>query len=51
MLQRLILDGEMPDRAEAWIARWEAVADVEGRSPDGAYWDAAWDWIAARRHP
>ena len=50
-LQRLIGEGEMPDRAEAWIARWEPVAAAEGRPPDGAYWDAARYWIAARRRP
>jgi hypothetical protein len=40
-LARLIGDGELPDRAEDWIARWESIADAEGRRRDGTYWDAA----------
>jgi hypothetical protein len=48
-LARLIGDGELPDRAEGWIARWESTADAEGRRRDGAYWDAAYRWIINRR--
>ena len=33
-------DGELPDRAEGWIARWEWMADAEGRERNGAYRDA-----------
>lgn len=45
---RLISDGEPPDRAEAWLARWEAEAAGQGLV-HGAYWAAGWRWIAERR--
>jgi hypothetical protein len=46
---RLIGDGEVPERAEVWIARWEAIADTDGRPRDGAYWDDGYRWIAEQR--
>ena len=45
-LNRLIGEGELPDRAEALIAAWEA--ERLGVSPDN-FWDGAWDWIATQR--
>jgi len=49
-LTRLVgQDGEFPDRARALIARWEAIADAEGRPHDQAFWQAGRDWIAAQR--
>jgi hypothetical protein len=48
-LNRLIGDGELPDQAAAWMARWEDLADGAGRPRDGAYWEVGWDWIAAQR--
>jgi len=48
-LNRLVFQGEIPDRAEAWISRWETEAMRRGLDRDGAYWDAGWDWIAERR--
>jgi hypothetical protein len=50
-LARLIADGELPDRAEGWIARWESTADAEGRRRDGGYWDAGYLWIVIQRSP
>lgn len=47
-LARLISAGELPDRAEAAIAAWEARTAQDGRARDGAYWDAAWREIAPR---
>ena len=49
-MQRLMSEGELPAEAEAWIGRWEAVADAEGRPRDGGYWEEAWGWIAAQRN-
>jgi hypothetical protein len=40
-LRRLIGDGELPERAEEWIARWGV---TEGRPGDGGYWDAGYRW-------
>ena len=48
-LRRLIGEGELPERAEARIAAWEAEATQQGLERDGRYWDAAWHWIAERR--
>jgi hypothetical protein len=48
-LRRLIGEGELPDRAEAWIAAWETEAARKGIERDGRYWDAGWAWIAMRR--
>jgi hypothetical protein len=51
-LARLVGAGELPERAEAWLARWEAETDGDGIPRDGGYWDAAWNWIAEwRRAP
>jgi hypothetical protein len=47
-LRRLIGEGELPDRAEAWIGEWEVEAARRGRERDGAYWEAGWAWIAER---
>ena len=47
-LARLISAGELPDRAEAKVAAWEAMTADDGRPRDGAYWDDAWRWIAER---
>jgi hypothetical protein len=47
-LARLVSAGELPDRAEARIAAWEAWTAHDGRPRDGAYWDAAWRWITSR---
>jgi hypothetical protein len=42
-------EGELPNRAMAWIARWEAIGDAEGRPHDQAFWQAGREWIAAQR--
>jgi hypothetical protein len=47
---RLIGEGELPDRAEAVVAAWEAEADRDGLERDGRYWDAGWSWMAATRN-
>ena len=49
-LNRLIGEGEFPDRAVALIAAWEAEAERLGLSRD-TFWDGAWDWIATQRRP
>jgi hypothetical protein len=41
-------DGELRERAEAWIARWEAVATAEGRPRDGRGWADGYVWINQR---
>jgi hypothetical protein len=48
-IERLVGEGELRERAEALVASWETKADAEGLERDGAYWDAGWRWIAARR--
>jgi hypothetical protein len=48
-LRRLIGEGELPQRAEAWITAWEAEAARQGMESDGAYWDAGWEWIVVLR--
>lgn len=48
-VRRLELGGMSHERAEALVGRWEAVAPADGPQRGGAYWDAAWEWIEARR--
>jgi hypothetical protein len=45
-LNRLVGDGELPERAEAWLAVWEGQAASEGidRFRDG-FWHDGWRWI------
>jgi hypothetical protein len=47
--QRLTGEGVDRDRADAWIAAWEAQEPRDVKLRDGAYWNAGWDWIAAER--
>ena len=49
-LARLVSDGELPERAEAALARWESQATKDGRVRDGGYWEAGYRWIAAQRN-
>ena len=42
-------EGVTETTADAWIAAWEAQAARDGLPRDGAYWTAAWEWIAAER--
>ena len=47
-------DAERMDEldAEHWIARWERhVAEAELVLDGGVFWDEAWRWIEAQRHP
>ncbi len=47
-IARLIGAGELPDRAEALVASWEAtLAD----RPDRADWETLDSWLAGRRPP
>jgi hypothetical protein len=46
---RLIGEGMTEATADAWIAAWAAQATRDGRPRDGAYWNAAWRWVAAER--
>jgi hypothetical protein len=49
-INRLIGEGELPDRAEGLVAAWEAEAAHLGLSGDeGRIWTAGWEWITARR--
>jgi hypothetical protein len=50
-VNRLIGEGELPDRAEAIVAAWETKADADGLEHDGRYWEAGRAWIAAHRTP
>lgn len=50
ILRRLTLAGELPHRAEALVAAWEAQTAQDGLPRDGRWWDAAWEWIAAQRN-
>lgn len=45
-IARLISDGEIPDRAAAWVARWEAT--ITGPS-NRADWEAFDAWLRAER--
>jgi hypothetical protein len=47
--RRLTLDGLSETTADAWIAAWEGQAARDGQERGSAYWDAAWEWIAAER--
>jgi hypothetical protein len=47
--QRLIGEGVSPERAEAWVAAWEAQEPRDAARQDGAYWTAGWEWMAAQR--
>ena len=49
IVERLVGDGELRERAEALVASWEARADADGLQRDGAYWDAGWRWLVAQR--
>lgn len=44
-VNRLIGEGELPERAEAKAAAWEAQTASDGRPRDGAYWDDGYRWI------
>jgi hypothetical protein len=46
---RLIGEGELPCRANELADLWVARAEAEGFERDGRFWDAGWQWIAARR--
>jgi hypothetical protein len=45
-IARLISAGELPDRAAAWVARWEAT--IDGPS-DRADWEALDAWLVDAR--
>lgn len=46
-IARLISAGELPDRAAALIARYEAQAAADGRDLDRGYWEGFDAWRAA----
>jgi hypothetical protein len=50
-LNRLIGEGELPERAEALLVEWELIATAEGRPRDGEFWRAGYRWIADRWAP
>jgi hypothetical protein len=41
--------GMSPERADEWIARWEARAVPGSFASDGRYWNAGWEWIDSQR--
>jgi hypothetical protein len=45
-IARLISAGELPDRAAAWVARWETTIDGP---PARADWDGLDAWLARER--
>lgn len=47
--RRLTLDGMSEVDAEAWIVSWEAQTASDGLDHGSAYWETAWQWIAAER--
>lgn len=47
--QRLIGTGASEVTAEAWLVAWAVEAERLGLERGAAYWEAAWDWIAAER--
>jgi hypothetical protein len=47
--QRLIGTGATEATADAWLEAWAAQAKQAGMDRGGAYWTAAWEWIAAER--
>jgi hypothetical protein len=48
-LNRLIGEGELPDRAEALLVAWERHAASEGVDRYGDFWQAGWRWIAEQK--
>jgi hypothetical protein len=46
---RLMGEGMTLERADAWIAAWEAEAGRDGLARGAAYWEAGCAWIAAQR--
>ena len=44
---RLTGVGMTPETAERWLDAWILEATGRELAKDGAYWDAAWDWIVA----
>jgi hypothetical protein len=48
-LARLISDGELPERAEALLAAWDAQAEIESIPRGRAYWEAFDSWRGTRR--
>jgi len=50
IVARLIADGEVPARAEALVAAWEAEAAAYRLDPDDVrYWERGWAWMRSRR--
>ena len=49
VIERLVGERELRERAEALVAAWEAKADADGLERDGPYWDVAWAWMTKRR--
>jgi hypothetical protein len=45
VVQRLIGEGELPERAEARVSAWESTTAADGKGRDGDYWVAAWRWL------
>ena len=50
IVERLVGNGELRDRAEALVASWESKADAEGLEHDGRYWAIGWAWMAEQRN-
>jgi hypothetical protein len=46
---RLTGEGVDLERAEAWIAAWEAQEPRTVEQRGGDYWTAGWAWITAER--
>jgi hypothetical protein len=48
VLSRLTGHGMSVERAQDWIARWEAQAARDGVERGSGFWDAGVSWIEAR---
>jgi hypothetical protein len=48
-LNRLIGEGELPDRAKALLVAWERQEASEGVDRYGDFWQAGWRWIAEQK--
>jgi hypothetical protein len=46
---RLVGQSMSPERAEEWLARWEAHEVPGSFASAGRYWNAAFEWIVAQR--
>jgi uncharacterized membrane protein len=49
VVERLVGEGELRERATSVVSAWEDKADTEGLERDGRYCDVGWRWMTERR--